>query len=479
MNFLGSCGYVGIDMLLSYYDTYLNDNIVPERYDQISEGNCYNMLCRRNSPGSRFDQPKDFDIDEYGEDDEGILRRNTDYYNYMYQQRDISLHAKLLTLGHALGYYDYNDETPASVNHKKMKQIIKKYMYDVLGFNDGNEYRIYDIKDNLINDSDDVRNFVIEKISLGIPVLLSIKDEDGEGHWVIAYEYDNASDKIYCNFGWGGDATHITPENYKEELYINDPKMKNFNTYSSAISIEFDIPHVHSNNYAVTSVVDGEEVTHYYCYDSQEIELLSNAFISSSHSLEHKILFECGHFFIQESNWSMVSDEIGHIFTCRYCLYQIIESHSCYDYDCSNIMHSGVCTSCGYVFMENHTFEHRLKDNVYHLDVCVECGYERDFYHSFEYAYTNESTHTRTCSICGYTNVTNHYFVYRSVSANYHVLTCMYCGTTTGDNEHHSWTTYSPQYVRCQYCSHLKSKEGNIIIPVLPNKDDDPEEETE
>ena len=36
MNFLGSCGYVGIDMLLSYYDTYLSDNIVPEQYDKVN-----------------------------------------------------------------------------------------------------------------------------------------------------------------------------------------------------------------------------------------------------------------------------------------------------------------------------------------------------------------------------------------------------------------------------------------------------------
>ena len=35
-NTIGSCGYVAIDMLLCYYDTYLNDNIVPEQYDVMA-----------------------------------------------------------------------------------------------------------------------------------------------------------------------------------------------------------------------------------------------------------------------------------------------------------------------------------------------------------------------------------------------------------------------------------------------------------
>ena len=60
-NTIGSCGYVAIDMLLCYYDTYLNDNIVPEQYDVPSESSCYNVICRRNSPGSMFDMPKGYD----------------------------------------------------------------------------------------------------------------------------------------------------------------------------------------------------------------------------------------------------------------------------------------------------------------------------------------------------------------------------------------------------------------------------------
>ena len=35
-NRFGSCGYVALSCLLSFYDTYWNDNIIPEQYDQNS-----------------------------------------------------------------------------------------------------------------------------------------------------------------------------------------------------------------------------------------------------------------------------------------------------------------------------------------------------------------------------------------------------------------------------------------------------------
>ena len=35
-NVVGTCTYVSTNMLLSYYDTYLNDNIIPEQYDVTS-----------------------------------------------------------------------------------------------------------------------------------------------------------------------------------------------------------------------------------------------------------------------------------------------------------------------------------------------------------------------------------------------------------------------------------------------------------
>lgn len=51
MNYKGSCGYVAIGMILSYYDTFLDDSIIPEQYDMVSNGYDDNIILRRNSPG--------------------------------------------------------------------------------------------------------------------------------------------------------------------------------------------------------------------------------------------------------------------------------------------------------------------------------------------------------------------------------------------------------------------------------------------
>ena len=51
MNYKGSCGYVAIGMMLSYYDTLLSDDIIPERYDVNSVGTTKSLTQSRNIKG--------------------------------------------------------------------------------------------------------------------------------------------------------------------------------------------------------------------------------------------------------------------------------------------------------------------------------------------------------------------------------------------------------------------------------------------
>lgn len=48
VNYKGSCGYVAMAMLLSYYDTYISDDIVDEQYDIVSSGYEKNMIDSAN-----------------------------------------------------------------------------------------------------------------------------------------------------------------------------------------------------------------------------------------------------------------------------------------------------------------------------------------------------------------------------------------------------------------------------------------------
>ena len=490
-NIAGSCGYVGIDMLLSYYDTFLSDDIVPEAYDKISDGDCYDVIHRRNSPGSLFDEPIDF-LETYNNRNQmtsyEIKNLNDQYYYYMYQLQNISLHAKLITIGSSLGVYDSYEFYPAGTNHNVVKQIIEEYMSMMLDYSKGNQYQIYDIERNDNIGSEDVRNFVINKIRDGYPVLVSVRDEDGGGHWVIAYDYDEITNEIYCNFGWGGNATHLTPENYVEEIGYTGDKLKNFTVYDTALTIEFNIPHKHSNNYAVTRTVDGQEVTNYYCYDSSEIEVYNLDFdISYPNPNTHKITYECGDISIDAHKYGTfhicLEDNSKHVRECIVCGKEKKSNHILNCTFINSSMHNMKCSSCEYDENSSHSFTYIEITEATHKIKCSACKYEIDIYHTFEYIYTDESTHTTTCTICGHTKVENHYFNYRSISANYHILTCVYCGATTDIQEAHSWKVASnPQYVECQYCGHLKLKPmlgGGEIIPVQPFKEDELEEETE
>jgi ribosomal protein S27E len=94
------------------------------------------------------------------------------------------------------------------------------------------------------------------------------------------------------------------------------------------------------------------------------------------------------------------------------------------------------------------------------------------------------NNHSRICPDCEYTISTEpHNWIYTSINALYHEGHCADCGAVKTTREAHSWTIASdPKYIKCSFCGYLMLKPtggGGGIIPVLPTKKDDPEEETE
>ncbi len=257
MNYKGSCGYVAIGMMLSYYDTYYNDNIIPESYDIISNGSDSDIISRRNSPGIMRDiihNPNNLGNISYA-----YNLTATDYYNYIVNIENISLHAKLITIGATYGYYNYNNNnTPVSTSFSMRLNIINGYFTSVLGYNESDYSLSYINRDDDSSKSDEVRNFTIQEVQKGNPVLLAIRDQDS-GHVVVAYDYDSNTDNLYCHFGWGANKTHVTIES------------EGFNLYQSALVFNFNGQHSHSNNYAITTIESNIPTTTYYCYDDPDI----------------------------------------------------------------------------------------------------------------------------------------------------------------------------------------------------------------
>lgn len=358
MNYKGSCGYVALAMMLSYYDTYLNDNFVPEQYDIESIGEGTDIIERRNSPGVLRDiviNPSDYNDKNYG-----INLNASDYYSYVVSLSNVSLHAKLITIGANRGYYDFSDpKTPASTSFFYRLNVLNDYLSDVVEL-ENDDYQITYL--NYESDSSKsylVREFAIAQVQAGKPVLLSIGGLPG-GHVVVAYDYTPTTDALFCHMGWGADKTHVTPES---EL---------FTTYKTALAIDFNTEHSHSDNYGVTTITNNIPTTEYYCYDDYRILTYTphvhsyNSHFEPYTNIQHKVYCSCGEYVLNNHSIFMGS--------CKFCG----EPHTTHDYSDhfvheTNSTHKSYCI-CGEYSIEPHVVSSGAYASGVKYAICLACG---------------------------------------------------------------------------------------------------------
>ena len=90
-NQYGSCGYVALGMLLSYYDSYLNDELIPENYDQQAIMENMDEYTVVDSPGTNETSISSSNEEDY-------------IFNLINTYSDSSFHANLVSIGDELGY---------------------------------------------------------------------------------------------------------------------------------------------------------------------------------------------------------------------------------------------------------------------------------------------------------------------------------------------------------------------------------------
>lgn len=182
VNCKNTCGYVALGMLLSYYDSFLNDDIIPENYDVVSTGKETNMVERNNSPGIMRD--------EVG----GNSKSPMEYFRIMESIQEISFHSKLLMIGKKLGKLNvYDDKNFGSTINEDRVEILSAYFKE-RGIT---HYSIISAvaKDTEISFTDrdnHVKDFVKYYIDLGYPVVLgAVKSSSSKkGHTMICYAYN-------------------------------------------------------------------------------------------------------------------------------------------------------------------------------------------------------------------------------------------------------------------------------------------------
>ena len=276
-NHKGSCSYIAVEMVLSYFDSYLYDDIISEQYDVVSTGNDYDMINRNNSPGTVNDKISD-DIDYINE-----LSKD-EYYDELKQKfGNTSLQLKLFDIAKEknLGKSNRLYGLTISATHA----LVINYLNE-RGYKRYEDYRTW-YKSDI--GGGDVKQFIIDNIDLGRPVIVGGNGTRG-GHAFVCYDYDS-KDKIFAHMGW------------HSEIYSRfDPFSPNnepncFNTKLDAMAIEFYFDHTHSYNYMV-----GDKA---YCYCDEAIETYHN------HSYErclnysndfHRTYCNCGKY-LQSPHW--------------------------------------------------------------------------------------------------------------------------------------------------------------------------------
>lgn len=262
INKKGTCAYVALGMFLSYYDTYWNDNIIPEQYDRQSY-----LLNKEydgyiNSPGI---------FDELSSDD-SVYANDRSYESYMLSQQETNFHAYLLSLGKSMGYFGIGIQGSFGLSLANMFNLINRYTEIYPAADSNNFYYSYV---NHVNDSATYTASMLQEIKtyvkLGQIVIVAIEGNDTEknervAHAIVAYDYDEDTDTLYGHFGWNSSYNHTN--------VLGSVNKYNFDRIQGYIvASPYESSHSHSNNYLLFS---GDTVCscqlssheHRYHYDS-------------------------------------------------------------------------------------------------------------------------------------------------------------------------------------------------------------------
>lgn len=319
MNKKGSCGFVAIAQILSYFDTFYDDTIIPEQY----EDNCSLSSTNINacSPGTLKDSlitpfnndtmtNHSFANATYNEcfDSKLMVDYNNDTSWYFHQTNTNNATSFINSLSWADSSYvfdgqygqhnletgiryDFNSDDP---NHTNYRFEVSEVMVQMNNQSDINEFnsiaKAY---------SDSIIENVAEIIDDGFPVLLNINHgyqfnnnpsspnytEYGM-HAVVAYDYEIVDGEtiVYCNFGHENPLTFHAPYNDGpfKYAYAYVPVF-----YNSSI-------HHHSDNYLIDNKL--------YCGCSHHTHSLTYQYIDQQ---KHSVSCPCGYIecFNHTDNW--------------------------------------------------------------------------------------------------------------------------------------------------------------------------------
>lgn len=257
-NLNGSCGYVALGMLLSYFDTFYNDDTISEEYEyQIAPSSMENLID--DSPGIM---------------PEPSISGNSisDYTNFINSYASTCFQSYLISLcmNSPIQYYNMYNEINGTNDLDMVFALQRGCVQNILQYyiNLKSLYNYYTVVGVSMpmnsNDNSNVLQFIKYRLDIGFPVIVGTENSfDGDHMQVVhSYYYDSYNDKytFFANLGNVGYP-------YSVNCYIDEDDIVEACTLFTPISAQG------SDNYAL--FVDDEnlqfELTQY------DLNIISNS----------------------------------------------------------------------------------------------------------------------------------------------------------------------------------------------------------
>lgn len=203
-----TCSFVAAGMLLSFFDSYWNDDFIDHSFEEDA------IYSQSYNQDSNLDYPP-FDIESPGitsEILEDVEQLNlNEYQAYVVANQNNYLQSYLIKLAYDM-YDDYlfdNPSNPYGMNLYQQTHLLSYYLIYKRSITSSRAI-VY----SLNNNNSDLEEEIIDLVSDGIPVIINAVSSIFGGHCMVAYDYDAVSNDIYVHTGWknneGKALTHVS-----------------------------------------------------------------------------------------------------------------------------------------------------------------------------------------------------------------------------------------------------------------------------
>ena len=417
-NPIGSCPYVAMSLLLSYYDAYWDDRFVPNDYEtmgliQEESGRIWTEFHFDLENDTWWTLADNMNLDFDSEDEAEIQRREIAYSQFIQDNFGEFFQMYLIHLAIEEGFHD--GELEYGLNDPETVDFLEYYLYDICKFN-SNQVTVHLLTEDLVfNTNQDLIDTAKNLIENGTPVIYGgysfelLSEETHEsidpsvgGHYLFGYDVTEDENDIVLSKCWNGHSTTTF-------------RTTEYNYISSIIWLEINeeaLPHVCSDSYA--SIASSER----YCVCE----------IYSDHPNHTHRLYT-----------GLESCPAANASRCN-CGEPVNDTHT---YDIVRYSSTGHWLECACGAKKGsraHNYMYTSINDSLHIVEC-ECGYRVEIPHDFTYP----DYHTRVCK-CGYIHISDHYFNYQNLSDNSHLAICN-CGYS--QEETHNPIAVSYHYSRC------------------------------